>query len=108
MTTKLQHRLAAQIISDYLLTGMHHATQEGRQRIAEVIANVSEIERSGFAVGVKVEKLSGKIFKSGSKVNTIKGLSVNPNTNKVGLTFNEDDSIVDAYTCERYIDLSTL
>lgn len=46
-------------------------------------------------VGFDVVKRSGKPFKSTSKVNTAKGVTRNPNTNKWGLTFEQDDSIVD-------------
>jgi len=45
--------------------------------------------------GVRVAKTSGKSFKSGHKVNTVKGLTCNPNTNLLAYTFVEDNSIVD-------------
>ena len=45
--------------------------------------------------GVRVAKLSGKPFKSGHKINTVKGLTCNPNTNLLSYTFVEDNSIVD-------------
>lgn len=35
-----------------------------------------------------------KPFKSGLKVNTIKGITINPNTGKQAYTFEEDDSCV--------------
>lgn len=44
---------------------------------------------------MKVEKKSGKPFKSKLKVNTVKGTTINPNTGKAAYTFIEDDSIVD-------------
>lgn len=61
-----------------------------------------------FEVGTKVSKLSGKPFKSGFVVNTIKGVvehpnKINPETN-VGVpayTFFEDDSVVEAAACAK-------
>jgi hypothetical protein len=50
--------------------------------------------------GVRVVKLSGKPFKSGHKINTVKGLTCNPNTECLAYTFIEDDSIVDCKQCE--------
>ena len=41
-----------------------------------------------------------KPFKSGHQVNTVKGITVNPNTQKVAFIFEEDDSIVDAHICQ--------
>lgn len=50
-------------------------------------------------VGMKVVKRSRKPFKSGSKMNTIVGVTVNPNTGKYAWTFEEDDSFVDIRQC---------
>lgn len=50
--------------------------------------------------GVRVQKRSGKSFKSGHKVNTVAGLACNPNTNELTYTFVEDNSIVNCNTCE--------
>ena len=59
-----------------------------------------------FEVGTKVSKISGKPFKSGFVVNTVKGVvehpnKIDPETN-VGVpayTFFEDDSVVEAAAC---------
>lgn len=57
-------------------------------------------------IGQKVSKTaigkgqSPKPFKSGNKINTISGLTINPHTGKDAFTFEEDDSIVDCYICE--------
>ena len=40
-----------------------------------------------------------KPFKSGLKINTIKGVVINPNTGNPAFTFNEDDSYVDTHCC---------
>lgn len=53
-----------------------------------------------IGIGKAVYKPSGKPFKSGLKHNTVKELVINPNTNKVAYSFNEDDSVVDVYQCE--------
>lgn len=45
-------------------------------------------------------KPTPKPFKSGNKCNTVKGVTINPYSNKVGFIFEEDDSIVDAHICE--------
>ena len=49
---------------------------------------------------MKVKKISRKPFKSGNKINTIKGEGINPYTGKVAYIFEEDESIVDKYKCE--------
>lgn len=41
-----------------------------------------------------------KPFKSGLKVNTVKGETVNPYTGLPAYTFYEDDSIVDKHICK--------
>ena len=51
-------------------------------------------------VGKKVRKKSGKPFKSGSKVNTVKHLVSHLETSKTGFAFLEDDSVVEAWRCE--------
>ena len=51
-------------------------------------------------IGKSVVKKSGKPFKSGSKVNTVKGLVENPHTGLEAFSFKEDDSIVDIRQCE--------
>lgn len=51
-------------------------------------------------IGKKVFKTSGKPFKSQFKVNTVKGVTTNPHTNFPAFTFEEDDSVVDAWKCE--------
>jgi hypothetical protein len=50
-------------------------------------------------IGMKTQKRSNKPFKSGNKINTITGVTMNPNTNKYAFTFEEDDSIVDIRQC---------
>ncbi len=50
-------------------------------------------------IGLKVEKKSGKPFKSTYKFATVKSITVNPNSNKPAFTFFEDDSIVDSESC---------
>lgn len=58
-------------------------------------------------IGLKCQKFTRlknsapKPFKSGLKVNTIKGLAINPHTNNLAFTFEEDDSVVDF----NYVDL---
>lgn len=47
------------------------------------------------SVGKKVQKVSGKPFKSTFQQNTVKYATVNPHTNKIAFGFEEDDSIVD-------------
>ena len=58
-----------------------------------------------YTPGTKVAKraLRGckepKPFKSGSKVNTIKEVTTNPNTGKPAYLFEEDESVVDCFLC---------
>lgn len=52
---------------------------------------------------MKVCKHSGKPFKSGKKINTVKSEMVNPNTGKPAYTFYEDDSIVDQHICREVL-----
>lgn len=49
--------------------------------------------------GVRVEQSNDKTFKSGHKINTVKGLTCNENTGNLAYTFVEDDSIVDCIEC---------
>lgn len=62
-----------------------------------IVVNAQEM------IGKQVYKKSGKPFKSTEKVNTVSGVTVNPNTNKKAFTFDEDDSIVDCFICREYI-----
>lgn len=48
--------------------------------------------------GDKVRKYSGKPFKCGFKTATVKGLTLNPYSNKQAVIISEDDSVVDLYT----------
>jgi len=50
-------------------------------------------------IGKKVKKESGKPFKSKLLINTVKEVTINPNTNNKAFTFIEDDSIVDCHQC---------
>jgi hypothetical protein len=52
-------------------------------------------------IGIKVEKVSRKPFKSGLLVNTVKGYSTNPYTGKLCFTFEEDDSAVECFRCQK-------
>lgn len=52
-------------------------------------------------IGKKVEKnLSGKPFKSGSKINTVKGVVKHPVLGIPAFTFEEDDSYVECRRCQ--------
>lgn len=54
-----------------------------------------------FNIGKKVYKhKSGKPFKSGFKINTIKGVIKHPKLNIPAYTFEEDDSYVDVRVCK--------
>lgn len=70
----------------------------------EVNLIIEEMKKKDL-IGKKVQKLSGKPFKSGFKVNTIKAFVVNPNTYLPAYLFEEDDSTVDMRTCEIIEDL---
>jgi len=48
---------------------------------------------------MRVSKKSGKPFKSGNKINTVRGTTINPHTDKPAFIFVEDDSVVDQYIC---------
>ncbi len=82
------------LISNYLCIGMSHMTKEGREAIDEII---NEFHR--FKIGDKVYKPTGKPFKSTLKTNTVKGFMLNPHTKKLSLTFEEDESNVEAFRC---------
>ncbi len=49
---------------------------------------------------MKVKKISRKPFKSGEKINTVKGETTNPYTGRESYIFEEDDSIVEKRMCE--------
>lgn len=50
-------------------------------------------------IGKKVVKRSRKPFKSGLIEATVKGTCINHNSGKDAFTFEEDDSVVDAFIC---------
>lgn len=52
-----------------------------------------------FPAGTKVYKPSGKPFKSGEKINTIKSLTEHNVLPRPAYTFEEDDSIVECFRC---------
>lgn len=52
-------------------------------------------------IGDAVRKTSGKPFKSGHKVNIVSGITTNPNTGRPAFTFEDDDSIVDCWICDK-------
>jgi len=55
-------------------------------------------------IGKRVHKgWSGKAFKSGLKINTVKGVINHPILNIPAYTFEEDDSYVECRRCEPYI-----
>jgi len=52
-------------------------------------------------IGKKVEKYSGKPFKSGKRVNTVKSIAPHPHRDgKEAYTFEEDDSFVSVEQCK--------
>lgn len=57
-------------------------------------------ERILPSIGQRVEKRSGKPFKSGLRVATVTGQAINLHTGKPGFTFAEDDSVVDIRICQ--------
>lgn len=54
---------------------------------------------SGY-IGQKVVKESGKPFKSGRKINTVKSVTNHPSLNIPAFTFQEDDSVVECRQVE--------
>ena len=74
---------------------------------------VSKMRNSYYSwLGEKVSKTKRnphkepKPFKSGLKENTVKGLTINPNTGNLAFTFQEDDSVVDCHICEKAIKIT--
>jgi len=63
-----------------------------------VIENLQDLSH----VGMLVYKPSRKPFKSGRKVNTVKGFTTHPITGRQCYTFEEDDSYVEVIKCERW------
>jgi len=50
-------------------------------------------------IGKKVRKISGKPFKYGGKISTVRGVVTNPHTGRDAYTFDEDDSYVECKRC---------
>ena len=50
-------------------------------------------------IGKQVAKKSKKPFKSGEKVNTVTGVTINEQTGNPAFTFEEDDSNVECFRC---------
>lgn len=67
-----------------------------------LIYTEADIERFKSMVGKQVMKRrSGKPFKSGNKVNTIKACdTIHPNTGRLCFTFLEDESYVECHICK--------
>jgi hypothetical protein len=66
----------------------------------------ADLDRADSMVGQKVwknpkttSKFQPKPFKSGSKVNTVKGVVVHEQTGSLGFTFVEDESVVECGRC---------
>ncbi len=57
-----------------------------------------------ISIGDRVCKRSRKPFKSRNQVNTVAGITINENTQRVAFTFVEDDSTVDAWICRKVED----
>ena len=51
-------------------------------------------------IGSRVMKHSQRPFKSTFQVNTVKGITTNPNTGLPAFTFYEDEMVVDCYRCK--------
>ncbi len=76
-------------------------------RVPYAAPNTSYIMKKDFEsmIGQQVHKLrSGKPFKSGNKVNTVKGIINHPQLNIPAFTFFEDDSYVECRKCEIVVD----
>ena len=59
-----------------------------------------EIAKFKSMIGVRVYKNSNKPFKSGEKINTVKGADViHPVTNRLCFTFEEDETYVECHRC---------
>ena len=50
-------------------------------------------------IGKRVRKRSNKPFKSGEKINTVRGIVSHIGTPNLAFTFNEDDSQVECWRC---------
>jgi hypothetical protein len=59
------------------------------------IPNLATDNRDFYKTIVKVKKKSGKPFKSGIRIATVKSATTNPNTGMPAYTFEEDNSVVD-------------
>lgn len=53
-----------------------------------------------YLIGTQVVKRSNKPFKSSKKVNTVRGIVKNPQTNRFAFIFEEDDSNVECWKCK--------
>ena len=63
--------------------------------------NSADLTKYNDLVGKEVSKKSGKPFKSGKKVNTVKGITIHKETNHSAFEFFEDDSQVECWRCEK-------
>jgi 2-polyprenyl-3-methyl-5-hydroxy-6-metoxy-1,4-benzoquinol methylase len=72
------------------------------ERPAERLIEVEMIDLSQY--NVKVVKKSGKPFKSKLKINTVKAIVTNPQSNKYAYSFKEDDSVVNIELLEIVLD----
>jgi hypothetical protein len=59
-----------------------------------------QIADPNSAIGKRVKKGSNKPFKSGEKINTVKGITDHPTLHIPCFTFHEDESMVEVRRCE--------
>jgi hypothetical protein len=59
-----------------------------------------ELDTWSHWVGLRVEKKTGKPFKSTFKIGTVKGTCWHPVTGHLCFTFEEDESYVEARCCQ--------
>lgn len=73
--------------------------KKNRSTINKDLLESSKEDLSGW-VGTSVYKMSGKPFKSGSKINTVKAVIDHPRIGVPAFEFAEDDSVVEARRCK--------
>ena len=81
---------------------MQYKREDGWWHVLDVtewrLATIQEAEKQYQSwAGKSVKKRSGKPFKSGQKVATIRSTACNPYSHKLAFFFMEDDSVVDTF-----------
>ena len=69
------------------------------ESVKDIINIVAEQKKWNEMIGMQIEKISGKPFKSGLRSDYVISIDINPNTNKKAFRMRMCNSLVDCHMC---------